>query len=229
MKAIGYARVSSKEQGESGLGLKSQQNQIEQFCSSHNIDLVKIECEIKSAKGEFKNRKVISKILSECETENLILIVSSADRLSRNVCSVSSLLQQNVKLVCVDIGLTIDNSKLLLDVAKAEEEVLLISQRTKAALKVKRDKGETLGNPQSLPIARERGLIVRKINADLFANSIFDIIIGNIENGESLNFIANNLNKLNVKTSRGGKWQAVSVQRVLDRVENNGHKKSFSV
>jgi DNA invertase Pin-like site-specific DNA recombinase len=222
MKAIGYVRVSSKEQGESGLGLEFQQKEIKQFCISHNIDLVKIEYEIKSAKGEFKNRQVISKILSECETDNLMLIVSSADRLSRNVWAVSNLLQQNVKLVCVDIGLPIDNSKLLLNVSKAEEEVLLISKRTKAALKVKKDKGETLGNLQSLPIAREKGLLVRKANADLFAYSIFDIIIDNIKNGESLNSIANNLNKLNVKTSRGGKWQAVSVQRVLDRVKING-------
>jgi DNA invertase Pin-like site-specific DNA recombinase len=41
MKAIGYMRVSTGEQGKSGLGLEAQQMDIELFCQQNDIELIR--------------------------------------------------------------------------------------------------------------------------------------------------------------------------------------------
>ncbi len=222
MKAIAYLRVSSKEQGESGLGLESQQKEIEQFCRSNNIELIGLVSEVKSAKGDLESRPVLTKALAECQKENCALIVSKLDRLSRDVHAVSGLMLKSVRFIVANLGLEADNFQLHLFASLAEKERAFISQRTKAALKAKKDRGEALGNLISLPIAREKGLEVRKANANEFAAKVGVDILKWIENGESLNSIAIRFNRLGVKTARGCKWKATSVKRIIENL--NGEK-----
>ena len=42
MKAIAYTRVSTSEQGKSGLGFTAQQSDIQLFCETHQIKLLDV-------------------------------------------------------------------------------------------------------------------------------------------------------------------------------------------
>jgi DNA invertase Pin-like site-specific DNA recombinase len=129
---------------------------------------------------------------------------------------------KSVRFIVANLGLEADNFQLHLFASLAEKERAFISQRTKAALKAKKDRGEALGNLISLPIAREKGLEVRKANANEFAAKVGVDILKWIENGESLNSIAIRFNRLGVKTARGCKWKATSVKRIIENL--NGEK-----
>ncbi len=50
MKVIAYYRVSTKKQGESGLGLEAQQNTINKFVNSSPYELVSEYVEIESGR-----------------------------------------------------------------------------------------------------------------------------------------------------------------------------------
>lgn len=91
MKAIAYLRVSTSEQGRSGLGLEAQQADIESFCSTNAITLMDTVSEVASAKGDYKNRSALNELLLRCRRERCALIVSKLDRLSRDVESIANL------------------------------------------------------------------------------------------------------------------------------------------
>jgi DNA invertase Pin-like site-specific DNA recombinase len=218
MKAIAYLRVSSKEQGESGLGLESQQKEIENFCKSNHIELVEIVSEVKSAKGDLESRPVLIEAISKCQKENCALIVSKLDRLSRDVHAVSGLMRQPIRFIVAQLGVEADNFQLHLFASLAEKERAFISQRTKAALQAKKERGEVLGNLKGLEKARPKGLEVRKSNANLFASKVGKDILEWFNKGEPLNGIADRLNRLGVKTVRGGKFQATTVKRIINNL-----------
>jgi DNA invertase Pin-like site-specific DNA recombinase len=54
---IEYLRVSTKEQGRSGLGLEGQREAIERFCKQECFNIVASFVEIESAKGDTLARR----------------------------------------------------------------------------------------------------------------------------------------------------------------------------
>ena len=208
MKAIAYLRVSSKEQGESGLGLESQQKEIEYFCKSNAIELIQFVREVKSAKGDLDFRPLLMEAIEICRQEKYALIVSKLDRLSRDVHAVSGLMRQPIRFIVVHLGLDADNFQLHLFAGLAE----------KAALQAKKERGELLGNLNGLEQARPKGLEVRQSNANDFALKMGKDILEWFDRGDKLSCIADRLNRLGVKTVRGGKWQATSVKRIISNL-----------
>ncbi len=51
-EAIGYIRVSTSEQGRSGLGLEAQEARIKQFCQSEGLTVTEWFKDIQSGKGD---------------------------------------------------------------------------------------------------------------------------------------------------------------------------------
>ena len=51
MKAIIYTRVSTAEQGKSGLGLQAQLDAVTEFCNTENIEVVGHYPEVETGKG----------------------------------------------------------------------------------------------------------------------------------------------------------------------------------
>ena len=95
----------------------------------------------------------------------------------------------------------------------AELEAGLISERTKAALKVAKARGVKLGRhgaevlaPQYREEARQRAMQLEPIISDLKGR------------GYSMARIAAELNKQGVATPRGGRWDHSSVRNVLNRL-----------
>ena len=151
--------------------------------------------------------------------EGAVLMVSKLDRLGRNVAFISNLMEQKVSFVVTQLGKDADPFMLHLYAALSEKERNLISDRTKAALKVLKDKGANLGNRTNLDDAR---LLSNATNAEKskeFALKVGDTIRGYRKDGLSMQAIADKLNELGINTARGGNWYASTVANILKRSE----------
>jgi len=150
---VAYYRVSTKRQGESGLGLEAQKQAVNLYAKTNGC-ILKEFTEVESGKKD--NRPQLDMAIKECKQKNATLLIAKLDRLSRNV-SFLFTLKQSINFVCLDLP---DLNTLTLGIfaTMAQHERELISKRTKSALQIKKQSGMKLGNPQNLtPQAREKG------------------------------------------------------------------------
>lgn len=124
-KFICYFRVSTKEQGQSGLGLEAQEKAVKNI--TDNGIVIKSFTEIES--GKKNNRPMLLEAINMCKLHNAILVVAKLDRLSRNVYFISSLMESKVKFICADFK-EVDNFTLHIFASLAERERKMISERT---------------------------------------------------------------------------------------------------
>jgi DNA invertase Pin-like site-specific DNA recombinase len=228
MKAIGYTRVSTSEQGKSGLGLEAQEREIIAFCERENIHLIKIISEVQSGKGELSEREELQKAIKLAQEYNAYLIVSKLDRLSRDVHEISGLMKTKISFIVAQLGLKADTFMLHLYAVLGEKERELISQRTKAALQILKDKGVKLGNRTNLDEARKKGKQTLKDNADKYAKKIYNLIINYKKEGLSTRVIANKLNEIGIPTSRDKTWHRTTVINIIKRMESTHNKKNIT-
>jgi DNA invertase Pin-like site-specific DNA recombinase len=205
--AIGYVRVSTDEQADSGLGLEAQRTAIRNEARRRNWEVRWLEDAGYSAKD--LKRPAITQALEELAAgSSTVLVVSKLDRLSRSLFDFASMLDRSRKqgwgLVALDVGVdtTTPHGRLLISIvaAIAEWEREMIAQRTKDALAVKRAQGVKLGRPNSVP-------------ADVVGR-----IVGLREAGRSFGAIARALNEGGVPTGQGGqRWYPSTVEQLVRR------------
>lgn len=217
-EAIGYTRVSTQEQGRSGLGLEAQREQIERFCETEGFQIINWHTDTQSGKGDqnTNQRPGLAAALAQAEKAKCHIIVAKLDRLSRDVAFVSDLMKQRVPFIAANLGADVDSFMLHVYAAVGEQERNLIAKRTREALAAKKARGEKLGNP-NLALARVRSHESRTNSANQFAAKIFPTIHAFQGQGLSHAKIAEQLNVLGTPTSRNGKWCASQIARVLDR------------
>lgn len=90
-----------------------------------------------------------------------------------------------------------------------------VVNRTKAALRVKKEAGALLGNRTNLTDARIKAGEAKTVAARAFADRVRPEIERMKAGGESLNKITARLNVMGVPTARDGAWTAKAVSRVL--------------
>jgi DNA invertase Pin-like site-specific DNA recombinase len=135
---IAYHRVSTKEQGHSGLGLEAQR------LSTERLGNVVAEYQ-DIASGRKDDRPQLALALAHAKRLGVPLAVAKLDRLSRRVSFTAKLLEGNVSIIVADQPEA--NTMLLHMLAVfAEGEAKAISERTKAALAVAKSKGVLLGS-----------------------------------------------------------------------------------
>lgn len=219
MKAVIYTRVSTKEQGTSGLGLESQLNLVTEFCHAENIEVITHYSEVETGKGAdaLDKRPQLAKALQHAKKEGAYLVVAKLDRLGRNVAFISTLMESKVPFIVAQLGKDADSFMLHLYAALSEKERELISTRTKAALQVLKEKGVQLGNRTNLDDARLLSNATNKEKASEFADNVLPTVLQFRERGDTLPAIADKLNSMGVKTRRGGKWYASTVANILKR------------
>ena len=85
--AVGYLRVSTREQGRSGLGLAAQQREIESFAASEGFSIRSWYQDVHTGAGKdaLLLRPGLATALTQAQTARCPLIISRLDRLSRNV------------------------------------------------------------------------------------------------------------------------------------------------
>ena len=92
------------------------------------------------------------------------------------------------------------------------------SERTRAALAVRKGQGALLGNRTNLAAAQAAGAASTAAEARRFAENVAPVIHQIRASGvASLRGIALVLNTRGMRTARGGRWQATQVGTVLTR------------
>ena len=151
MQAVAYCRVSSREQGLSGLGLGAQRAAILAFCAQDGgLEIAEWFTEVETGKrisDTLIKRPQLKAALDLAALLEGPVIVSKLDRLSRDVHFISGLMVHGVEFIVTELGRSSDPFMLHLYAAFAEKERALISQRTKAALAVLKARGVKLGCP----------------------------------------------------------------------------------
>ena len=206
MRVIGYARVSTEEQGLSGAGLQAQRAAIIAECERRGWTLVEIAEDVGSGKN--LKRPGIRAALDMLENgDAAALVVAKLDRLSRSMLDFAKIMataqKQSWALVALDVKVDTTSpsgeamAHMLATFAQFERR--LISERTRQALAQKRAAGVRLGAPPEIAPS-----VARRISKERKA-------------GRTLREIAERLNEDGIATARGGRWHASTLQRVLAR------------
>jgi DNA invertase Pin-like site-specific DNA recombinase len=206
---VGYIRVSTEEQGRSGLGLEAQEAAIRRAAAERGWELVAIE--IDTASGATRRRRPgLASALDRCHSgEAEGLVVAKLDRLSRSLLDFASLVEEAERgrfaLVVLDQDFDLRTASgramagILAVFATFERD--LCSERTKAALATARGRGVRLGRRPLLP------------------QSVLERVVGLRGCGLSLRETAARLNADGVPAPAGGRWDHAAVRRVLLRAE----------
>src|SRR5436190_24168816 len=210
-RVIGYVRVSTVGQGDSGAGLEAQRQAIAAECERRGWKRVAIEEDVHS--GRKRARPGLERTLRAVRSGEIAgIVVAKLDRLSRSIVHFGDLLaearEQNWNIVALDFGLDLSTpqgklvANVLMSVAEWEREV--IGQRTREGLAVKRAQGVRLGRPRELPPETRTYILQlrkKKVKGKPWGWSK----------------IARQLNDEGVPTARGGKrWYPASVRAALN-------------
>jgi DNA invertase Pin-like site-specific DNA recombinase len=134
--AVGYLRVSTQEQGRSGLGLAAQRFDIEAFGTREGFSVKSWYQDIQTGAGKdaLLMRPGLAAALKEARAARCPLIVSRLDRLSRNVYFITGLMEHKVHFVVAALGRDCDDFTLHIYASLAEQERKMIGERVRAAL-----------------------------------------------------------------------------------------------
>jgi DNA invertase Pin-like site-specific DNA recombinase len=213
-KYVAYYRVSTRAQGDSGLGLEGQRAAVAGFVEGA---IVAEFTEVESGKNN--QRAQLSAAIERAKKEGAVLVIAKLDRLSRNASFIFTLRDSGVNFQCVDMP---DANTLTIGIfaTLAQHERELISSRTKAALQAKIAQGATLGKPENLtPAAQVKGVAGNARRAatnenNRRASSMVDMMH---RNGKNYTQIAAELNRAGFRTSMGCQFQATQVMRLIKR------------
>jgi DNA invertase Pin-like site-specific DNA recombinase len=218
-KYVSYLRVSTKRQGESGLGVEAQRAAVETWLNGGNWQLVAEHVEVESGKRD-DNRPALARAFEACRAFNAKLVIARLDRLSRDAHFLLGLQKAGVEFVAVDNPhanrLTIGVLALV-----AEQEREAISARTKAALAAAKARGTRLGKPKGYKVkhadvGRVRGTASVVASAQAYAERLRPVLAELAD--MSANAAAAELGRRGYATPRGGKWTAHTVINVQARL-----------
>ena len=208
MRVIGYGRVSTDQQGASGLGMDAQAASIRGECERRSWELVDIEQDIASGKST-NGRHGLKRAMARIESgEAGALVVTKMDRLARSVIDGATIMERaNRKgwaLVVLELGLdtTTPMGKFggHIWLAAAEMERALIGQRTREALAEAKKRGVVLG---------------RKAGTYEIAPEIRAEMVRLRGEGLSLRVVAGRLDEMGHIPPRSARWTAETVRQVL--------------
>ena len=214
-----YIRVSTSQQGRSGLGIEAQRETLVRFAEAEGFEVLREFVEVETGKGSdaLDRRPKLAAALAAARKAKCHVAVAKLDRLSRDVHFISGLMAHRVPFLVAELGPDVDPFVLHLFAALAEKERSLIATRTRQALKAAKARGVTLGNPR-LTEARENAVEAVRAAADRHAANVLPIIREAQKAGATtLREIADVLNARGVSTARGGQWHATSVRNMMAR------------
>jgi DNA invertase Pin-like site-specific DNA recombinase len=208
---VTYRRVSTDEQGRSGLGLEAQQRDLDLYLASQP-DAEVLADFVEVASGAKGDRPALVEALAVCRKQKATLLVAKLDRLSRNVAFVAALLEdKTVELVVASLPQA-SRFELHLYAALAEQERTFISQRTKAALAAAKARGVKLGGarPHLAGLNDAKKLRLREE-----AKALAPLALPLREKGLSLRAVCDQLNAAGVRTRTGKPLYAVKLRNLL--------------
>lgn len=203
-RVLGYVRVSTTDQAETGHGLAAQEAAIRQEVATRGWSLTEIVRD-EGESGKSLDRPGLTRALQAiAQGQATGLVVSKLDRLSRSVADFAALLEwftvSASTLVALDLGIDTSTpggrhvANVFASVAEWEREV--IAARTHEGLQAARANGKRISGPavSDQPKLQRR---IRNLR----------------DRGHTLQAIADRLNREGVPTLRGGtEWRPSSIQ-----------------
>ena len=222
MKIVSYLRVSTRQQGISGLGLEAQRAAIEAYATQRSGKVIETFTEVES--GKLNSRPELLKALHLAKVTGATLVIAKLDRLSRNAAFLLTLRDSGVRFIAADMpdanDLTVGIMALV-----AQQEREAISRRTTEALAAAKARGVRLGNPNGAAALKRAdkgnaaGVAAIRVAADSHAKNLQPVINSLASEGmTSLGAVAEALNERGMLTPRGGRWHKSSVRNLLNRL-----------
>lgn len=208
-RVVGYVRVSTQEQGDSGAGLDAQIDAIQRECAHRKWTLERICQDVASGSSRDKRPALAEAIDIIARGDADTLMVYKLDRLSRSVPDFGAIIDEartgGWNLVIIDLGVDLSTpaGEMVANVmaALAQWERRVISQRTRDALASRKRDGMKLGRPVGIDPDTE------------------GMILALSRSGLGLRAIATTLNGHAIPTPQGGtEWRASSIRAVLKRL-----------
>lgn len=208
---IGYLRVSTEEQANSGLGLEAQRESIQRYADAHGWEIVWYEDAGLSAKSLDRPQLQVAltrlHVLPKRRDVDGI-VVAKLDRLSRSVHDFSSILKlasaRRWAVVAIDLGVDTSTptgklvANVMMSVAEWEREV--IGERTSAAMQAAKRRGQRFGFPSALPHSTGERLLKLRATHTLAAT-------------------AAQLNAEGLTTATGARWSVNTVAKAQRRLK----------
>lgn len=209
---IGYLRVSTEEQANSGLGLDAQRDTIQRYADAHGWDSVTwYEDAGLSAKSLDRPQlqAALARLHVSLKRRDVDgIVVAKLDRLSRSVVDFAGVLDlartRKWALVAIDLGVDTSSptgelvANLMMSVAQWERRV--IGERTSAAMQAAKRAGKHVGRVSALPQATGDRLLTLRASHTLAST-------------------AAQLNAEGFVTALGGSWSANAVAKVQKRIQ----------
>ena len=204
MRAVGYIRVSTDQQGERGYGLAAQRTLITDEVARREWTMETIYVDVASGGSTKRRPEYASMIAALSGGDADVLVVAKLDRLSRSLVDFAALMMSSRKdgwsIVALDIGVdtSTPNGELIANIimSLAQWERRIIGERTRSALSEVRAKGTKLGRPRGVDGDTLR--LIRLLR----------------ESGKGYHAIAKMLNSEGMPTGQGGQWHAATVRKL---------------
>lgn len=230
-KFISWRRVSTKKQGRSGLGLEAQQEIITYFVNAEQGVLIADYVEVYTG-TDLTGCTELKKAMEHAKSEDAILIIAKTDRFRNTIDALRCYDMMEGRIYFCDLPNT-DKFTLTLFFALAEREALMVSIRTKAALRVLKDKGKKLGakGVENIKMAQPASVAAKKENAKTNDNNVFikkyieafeqrnNVVLGR-SNMALYQQLADELNQLGQKTQTGLEWTKERIYAINIRIKN---------
>jgi DNA invertase Pin-like site-specific DNA recombinase len=220
--AVAYYRVSTRQQQRSGLGIEAQRATVVRFAEAEKLRIIAEYVEAETGKGAdaLERRPQLAAALAQARSAKCCVLVSKLDRLSRDVAFVAGLMAQRVPFIVAELGRDADPFMLHLYAALAEKERRLISERTKAALAVRKATGASLGNPTNIAEAGRIGRSIQTAAADDHARGLLPALRAiRAEGAITIGAVTRALNERKIHTVRGLQWHVSTVANLLARAQ----------
>lgn len=221
---VAYYRVSTQEQGRSGLGLEGQRAAVMAYLNGGSWSLEDEFTEVESGKGTV-NRPQLAAAMAQCRLTGAVLVIAKLDRLSRDAHFLLGLEKAGLDFVATDMP-NANRLTVRLMAVIAQEEREMIAARTKAALQAAKARGTVLGgwratkrdgSARTMPVAPVAATAAAQQRAVEFAARVLPLATTLRQSGKSLAAVAAELNARHVTTANGGAWYATTVRNLLAR------------
>jgi len=226
MQFVAYYRVSTQEQGRSGLGLDAQERAVTMHVRAKRGKIIASFTEVES--GKRSDRPQLAFAMEMAAETGAVLLIAKLDRLARSVHFISTLLlDPKLEIEACDLPAA-NKMTLHLMAAVAEGEAAAISARTKAALGAARRRGVLLGVRHPAKAGREAeisqsGRKVMRERADRLATELGPMIHRLRLDGQSYKQVAEHFTLINLpaqrKQARRGRtvWHQDRIRQIYRR------------
>ena len=219
-QAIGYVRVSTEQQANEGVSLEAQKAKIEHWCKANDYELVNVYVDAGISGKSMDKRPGLLDALKSLK-KGMALVSYSLSRLARSTKDALSIGESVAKKKADMVSLTeqIDTTtaagKMMFQMLSvlAEFERNLVAERTTNALQHKKRTGQKYTNQTPYGFEAIEGRLVQvqqeaEIVAEIQASRI---------GGNTLQFIADDLNGRGIPTKTGKQWQPATIHLLLKR------------